>query len=369
MKKILFVLHSSSLGGPANSLQKLLKFLPDHLQAGVVAPGNGELFEILEQQGFITHSAGRYGLTWRTIPRLIRLINRENYDLVYGNNFCSGARNALIAAILTGRPFIWHIREMISSASMRTALFLRFAQKVVAVSQGAANRVYPFRRELPVEVVYNGVEFENNINSREFSRSELFQTDGINHEASMILSAGLVCERKGQEFIPKIASKLNKQGQTFIPAQFVCIGDLLAQPDYVKKVHNLIVSERVQEQVHMLGFRTPSNTYFSAADVFLHTAYKDPNPRVILEAMAAGLPVIAFDIDGVNELVVDEFSGYLIPLGDIEMLATKLRMLLKDGHLRNTLGRQGRKLVKEKFTSELTAKKIFSLVDETFSET
>jgi glycosyltransferase involved in cell wall biosynthesis len=62
---------------------------------------------------------------------------------------------------------------------------------------------------------------------------------------------------------------------------------------------------------------------------------------VITEAMASGLPVVATDIAGIPEQVVDDESGYLIPTGGSEMLADRLDMLLKDGELRECMGTRG----------------------------
>ena len=73
--------------------------------------------------------------------------------------------------------------------------------------------------------------------------------------------------------------------------------------------------------------------YYRAADVYLHAAHTDNYPTVILEALACGTPVIATDVGGISEQIIDGEVGYLVPKGDAALMAERTRQLISDPHL------------------------------------
>jgi glycosyltransferase involved in cell wall biosynthesis len=89
-----------------------------------------------------------------------------------------------------------------------------------------------------------------------------------------------------------------------------------------------------------------------AADVFVLASHWEGFPRSILEAMRAGLPVVASDVGGVREAVADGVTGFVVPAGNVQELAKKLQLLFRQKDLRLDLGRAGRQRYEAEFTFE-----------------
>jgi glycosyltransferase involved in cell wall biosynthesis len=93
--------------------------------------------------------------------------------------------------------------------------------------------------------------------------------------------------------------------------------------------------------------------YLAASDVFLSTASQEGLPRNVMEAMAAALPIVAYDIRGCNDLVVDGETGFLAPLGDVHGLADKLVWLVQHPDERCSMGTAGRRRIEETFSLDM----------------
>lgn len=101
----------------------------------------------------------------------------------------------------------------------------------------------------------------------------------------------------------------------------------------------------------LLGYREDVSELMATADVLVLPSYREGTPRVITEAMASGLPVVATDIAGIPEQVADSESGYLVPPGDVDALTNRLAMLVNDPEIRSQFGAVGRERA-EKFDVE-----------------
>jgi glycosyltransferase involved in cell wall biosynthesis len=348
----------SELGGPPHSLLKLLKYIKPQHEVAVVVPGSGTFSEELEQKGIPYYCAGPHRLTRRSIPWLCQLIIRGKFDLVYGNSFSSGPRNALVASKLTGRPFIWHIREMlIEGTKWRTAFFLRFADQIIAVSQDCAQLVERYVPKKKVQTVYNGVEFNEFQLEITEARNQVRRILGVSQDHLVVVNVGTVSARKGQAYGVKAAMEILKG---YPKTTFAFLGDLVTEPEYACSLTTH--AGKMDGEIQFLGFRRDVPHFLLGCDIFLHTAAWDPNPRAILEAMAARLPVVAFSLDGVKEQIVNGETGYLVPVGDVNDTVEVLKAYLDNPSLRKRMGEKGIKRVQAMFTAEETANSISKIV-------
>jgi glycosyltransferase involved in cell wall biosynthesis len=112
----------------------------------------------------------------------------------------------------------------------------------------------------------------------------------------------------------------------------------------------------IADRVHFLGFRRDTQRWLAVTDVFLHPAVRDPHPRAVLEAMAAGLPVVAFDVDGVSETVVDGVTGRLVRPLDVQGLTAAVLSLARSPRRREEMGGAGRERVRVRFTAGQTSR-------------
>ena len=144
-------------------------------------------------------------------------------------------------------------------------------------------------------------------------------------------------------------------------------GALDRDPALVETLRSTLAAQGLEDRVRLLGLRDDVPQLMASADVLLHPALGDPHPRAVIEAMAAGLPVVAFAVDGVPETVLDGHTGYLAPPGDVDLLAEKLLELVRDRSKRDAFGLAGKSRVESQFTADQTAETILRTIGEVLS--
>jgi glycosyltransferase involved in cell wall biosynthesis len=128
----------------------------------------------------------------------------------------------------------------------------------------------------------------------------------------------------------------------------------------------LIDAEGVRSAVELAGFSRSLDREMRAASVFAMSSSSEALPMVLLEAMATGLPVAAFDCTGVRELVLDGRTGLLVPQGDVAALTDALRRLMSDEDLRRRFGQAARAEVRGYGPESVTAQWL-DLIDQVSS--
>lgn len=348
--------YTAEWTGPTQSLLMLLRHLPAAWEKSVVLPGRGPFCAQLEEEKVRSISVSSLD-KWR-IPELRRLIIRDRFDLVYGNNTSGACRNAFVAAKCAGVPFICHVRAIVQRGEWRKFGFLRFADAVVAVSEACARSVSGYVHPKRLHVVYNGVEV------LERDRRTEATAAGPEEQCSEARLVGVahVKRRKGQLYAVRAMALITRAVPS---ARLLLIGSLDRDPPYVQEIRELIRRRGLEEHVSLLGFRPDVGTLMEDSDIFLHTATEDPHPRAVLEAMACGVPVVAFDVDGVGETVASGCSGYLVPVGDTDELAAMTTKLLEDPQLRREFGISARRRAEERFSAEATAREVRRIIERT----
>ena len=112
---------------------------------------------------------------------------------------------------------------------------------------------------------------------------------------------------------------------------------------------------RLDDCINMVGFSNHPYGLIAASDIVILCSEKEGIPRSIMEAMALGKPVVATNVLGTQELVVDWETGLLVPLGETNKMAEKIKLLADDAGLRAKMGALGLSKVKEHFNDERIA--------------
>ena len=131
--------------------------------------------------------------------------------------------------------------------------------------------------------------------------------------------------------------------------RFVIVGDGPLEDEMRARIAALKIGPR---QIQLLGFRADAELLFAAFDVVALSSLYEGLPYVLLEAMARGIPVVATDVLGSRDVVLDGQTGYLAPLNDAEMIARRIVSLLDDATLRERMGQSARRRVATEFSFE-----------------
>ena len=177
---------------------------------------------------------------------------------------------------------------------------------------------------------------------------------GIDSQTPVIgIVARLVPEKGHREFLHMARCVKNRMPQ----ACFLIVGDgqLATQGEFEELADWLGLSE----STHFLVRRLDMPQLYAAMDVVVLPSYREGLPTVLMEAAAMGRPVVATDIRGCHDVVVDGETGLLVPVGDVEALTTAVLRLLRDGGLGQRMGAAARGRAEERFDE----RKVFQQVE------
>jgi glycosyltransferase involved in cell wall biosynthesis len=137
--------------------------------------------------------------------------------------------------------------------------------------------------------------------------------------------------------------------------QFAGAGPTMAA--IVSRARQLGLTDRIE----FLGDRSDIADLLARASIFALPTNWEGFPISILEAMRAGLPIVATDVGGVREAVIDGYNGILTPRGDSPLFSDALESLLRDEDLRARMARNSRHMFEERFTAEHMFRKTFNV--------
>ena len=137
---------------------------------------------------------------------------------------------------------------------------------------------------------------------------------------------------------------------------------------YARRLKREIARRGLDGRVRLLGMRRDLENVLPALDLFLHTSATEGFPNSLMEAMSAGVPVVATRAGGTPELIEEGASGYLAEVGDVEKLAEKVSHLLADAALRHSVGREGLRRVRECFSLRRMVEATEQIYEEVLEE-
>jgi glycosyltransferase involved in cell wall biosynthesis len=304
---------------------------------------------------------GLNGWVWlRFFFRLCWLIYRRRVDLIHVNSYVPG-NYARLAAALMQVPIVidhWHGFIRFSRKRRLICRFLgRFTDLSLAVSQGVKDYLLKEIGLDPakIRVVVNGVDVAalDAAAPGEAVRRDL----GLPAEAPVIGLVGRLDHwGKGhQELFTALA-----QIHASHPVHALIVGGGRREDE----VRQLAVSLGLAESVHFLGPRRDVPDLLNAMDIFVLPSYSEGVSLALLEAMAAGLPVIATAVGGTPEVVTDGVTGLLIPPRDPAALAGALERLLNDPAWAKQLGAKARVHVRQHFSLDRPGREINGIYEE-----
>jgi len=357
--RILYLITRADLGGAQVHLLDLLKGLRGSIDATVV----------VGEEGFFTDAVRDLGLECRVTPhlvqpispakdmravfQLVQLMRELKPDLIHAHTSKAGAvgrfaaRMAGIPSVFTahtwcfaeGTSWKWKLAgvpcERLAARFGSAIINVSDANRRLAASHGISNQVR-------LLTIHNGITDVSARAEPEFA--------GI----PRIVMVARCAPQKDQALLLRALAEID------MPVQAIFVGDGETRPALEAEVCRLNLRNRVE----FLGERRDVAQILSACHIFALPTRWEGFPLSILEAMRAGLPVVASDVGGVAEAVIDSKTGFLAPCGDEFAFRARLRELIERPALRGKMGAAGRRRYETEFTLESMLRKTLAVYQE-----
>jgi glycosyltransferase involved in cell wall biosynthesis len=285
----------------------------------------------------------RYVFPDRGVPALRRFVRDFEPDVVHVN--CLPHLRGAAIAHSCGRPVVWHIHEILPPGPRRRFFARRLrrdATRIVAVSEAVAWWLRDEGLGDLVEVVHNAIEPPAQLPKRAAAR-EMF---GLPTKACVIGLFGQLVEHKGALHFVHAAHRAASSNSDL---HFLIAGHGPRQ--FFRRLHREIVNGPARDRIHLVPPQKEIWSLLAAVDVVaITTLWPDPLPRVVMEAMAVGLPVAGYGGGGVPEMVVHGENGILSEPEDVDGLAAAFERLAGDAELRRRMGEAGSLRARDLFT-------------------
>lgn len=356
LPRVLHLVETLQIGG--TETQAVQTALHQHSTGQQVVVGclraEGPLLEVLQLTCIpvIEFSKQKKLLSIHCVWQLLRLavfLRRERFKVLHCHDLMSNLLG-VPAARLAGTPIVISSRRYLDlewwRGSWRNRMvgwIYKLSTYVIVNSKSIRDLLIQrdgVRRE-KIQVIYNGIDldrFGESVSHHDATLSAIRK-----HSVLVAVAANMYSPVKGHATLIAAAKRVCDD---FPQVRFVLIGDGVERP----RLEELVKRAELQEHFLFLGSRKNVPELLASCNLFVLPSESEGLPNVVLEAMAAGLPVIATAVGGVPELIQDGVTGLLVPSREPKELSASILRLLRDEELCGRLGRAGRERVVRDFT-------------------
>jgi glycosyltransferase involved in cell wall biosynthesis len=362
--RIVHLTASTFFGGPERQMLGLAETLRPDFETTFVTFAEGGRCEALlsacQRAGFralaLENDTPRLRAAARELTALLRELRA---DVVCAHGYKAdllgwwSARRCGIPMVAVSRGWTWENRKVRAYEAIDRYL-LRWVDRVVCVSEGQAVKVR--QAGVPDEnvcVIRNAIRAERfahrNTDSREVLQS-LFPT----RRRLIVGAAGRLSPEKGFDVLIRAAVRIARDDRSI---GFVVFGEGPQRAELTERIRGA----GIEDVFVLAGHRKDLDELLPHLDVSVLPSYTEGLPNVVLEAMAAGVPVVATAVGGTPEVVTNDETGYLVPPGDATELAAQMARLLECEANRRRFGAKGRLQVQERFSFATQARAYLDL--------
>lgn len=351
--KLLIFSHNLCYEGASISLKELVFGLAHRqvITPEVVAFEDGPLRVEYESHGISVrvlpsaqHKVFTLKLLSSEVERLASIIQASGTRLVFVNTLLNFP--AILAAEHAGVPSVWNPREsepwdsyfrfLPDPVAQRAIAAIGLPRKVVFVAHATRKVWQDFDVQGSFEVIHNGINLDRFPSRNDVAEcARCRKALGLKADSIAILCVGTLCDRKGQMDLVTAFASLPEAISNRV--RILLVGDDRDRyADAIKaRCHSL--PSNVGKAIRIFPSTESIASFYAAADLFVLTSKVESFPRVVLEAMAFGLPIITTPVFGVLEQVVEGENALFYPPGDSILLARQIEKLVGDEALRGRM--------------------------------
>jgi glycosyltransferase involved in cell wall biosynthesis len=297
---------------------------------------------------------------WRldALWRFLRIVLRERPHVIHGWLIHAAVMSRIVGGIARVPVVISSRHNVEIGGALRERVnrwTSRWDDRMIAVSE-AVREVAIVRGRIPREKIVTvpaGIP-EIAFPPRNRARAQLVEEFQLPEHAVVVGTVARLHEQKGHADLAPVIQRLSGAEAA---CHYLWIGDGPERGALGRLVSEVGISDRVR----MTGSRSDVSVLLAGMDIFLLASRWEGLPVAILEAMAAGLPVIATSVGGTPEIVVHGETGLLVPAGDSDALADAVSRLSRDPALRRRMGEAGRERVTTEFGIETQVRRLEDL--------
>lgn len=303
-----------------------------------------------------------------TVKRLCEIIQKQRYDLIHLHELRAEYWGWRVGRKFRNIPILTTVHNMLNYGPIpsQKRFVYRWLFKFMSRRFDRILCVSEFNRQNTIKyfglndekcvTIHNGVELEEIENTP--ADPQILIKWGLDPGKPIVGVAGrMVHGLKGMDIFLRAMADVAREAPD---CQFLIAGDgpdLMALKAIAKELS-------LTERVFFVGWSSNLISVMKSSTVWCMTSRWESLPRVMLEAMAAGCPVVATDVGGVREVILDQKNGVIIPPEDPNALAKAVTYLLKNRKAASDMARTGRTIIASHFTSSIHAEKTLKVYKE-----
>ncbi len=292
-----------------------------------------------------------------------KAIKESQADIVHCHGYKADVYGCL-AAWGTGAKTVSTLHGWLGSSMKMNAyekldwfLYRFFVDKVITVSKAYQEKL--IETGVPSEKI---VTVPNAINLNHFLSPKQSQKDfrkewNIRESHKVVGIIGRLAREKAQDVFITSCAKVAKR---FMNVTFVIVGEGYR----LRELKEMVSALGLEKTILFAGYQKDIASVYRALDVVVLTSVTEGLPVSLLEAGSMCKPVVATDVGGVSEVVIDERTGFVVPVNDTDAIAEKVLRILSDDALAEAFGRNGQRFVQDHFSPKAASDKIIRLYGE-----
>jgi len=354
---VLFIMPGMGMGGS----ERLVHNLAFRLDRGRFNPsvawlyGEDVLQEFQDLQVPLHHVPKKKRIDFSTMRRLARIIESERIDVVNAQHFMPAIYAYYGCNIVAKKPLIFtaHSRWEIEDTPLRWRVAGGSLLRRISASVGVAPDVSRAIQCVFKTRASQTVTIENGVDIDWFGQQK--DVRGLRSSLGLADSdrvIGIVANLKKVKNHLFLLEAFAKVAEEYGNVKLLVIGQGFAghSDNTERDLCVFVNNHRLPEKVLFLGYRTDIFELLQIMDIFCLTSVREGLPIGLVEAMAASLPVVGTNVEGIRDVITPNVDGVLVELGDIAALKDALLHLLREPQLRRRLGQAGRDKAVERYS-------------------